>query len=114
MLGREHPPSQPVHGGFKRETGPRRRLIEQRRQDLVLVVERTAARHHALHPTRAIEQLHQQRHGKLLRFDDVAEPLHMRIARSRIRSSRGPIRIRGRHSVHVDLTRAASKSRPSA
>ena len=73
MFGGEHASAQPVHGGFKRETRARGRLIEQAGEDAVLVVQRAAARHDALHQPRAVKQLHQQRNRELLRLDDMLQ-----------------------------------------
>ena len=81
MLGGEHPAAQPVHGRLEAETGAGRGLVEQRGQDPVLIVERAAASDHALHPARAVEQFHQQRHGELLRLDQMPQLHRVRLRR---------------------------------
>ncbi len=73
MFGGEHASAQPMHGGFETEARAGGRLIEQAGQDFVLVVERSAARHDSLHQPRAVEQLHQQRNGELLRLDNMLQ-----------------------------------------
>ena len=74
LLGGKNAAAEPLHGGFEGKAGARRRRIKQRGHDAVLIIERAAASDYPLHAARALEQLHQQRDGELLRFDDVPQP----------------------------------------
>src|ERR1039457_2182824 len=73
VFGGEHASAQPQHRRLETKPCARGRLVEQAGEDFILIVEGAAARHDAFHQARTVEQLHQQRHGELLRLDNMLQ-----------------------------------------